>query len=174
MSQEPITQELAPEPESEPEPEDFASIELVVGLPFEDLDKKLKLANSMADAGHRALAFYLHDMDSTQAYFAAGCVSTTQYAEKRLGMQPPCTRQLISVGRALQDLPETDRAFREHKLFWSQVLSLVRVVVPETEAAWVEKAVDLSCRKLDWEVEQVQKGQLPRSGSQWGLPSVRF
>ena len=79
------------------------------------------------------------------------------------------------MGRKLLVLTAIDRAFREQRIGWSKVLLLAKVVAPEHEAGWLDRALCLTCRELALEVQLSKPGRPPRgAGDRKGLPEVRF
>ena len=147
--------------------------DLVPGLGAQEIDRELRLADRETDVGNRRLAFYLADMDSRGISQLLGFPTATAYAVKRLEMGRRHAQELIAAGRALEELPKTDEAFCDGRLNWSRVRLLTKIAVPETEAAWVERAVALSWAQFKREVLTSEKGRPPRKGRK-GLPPVKI
>ena len=132
------------------------------GLPFEELEQRIGLAYAAVGLKHRVLAFYLQDLDARKLHLLAGCGSTAQYAAARFGMSRREARDLLAAGRALQNLPEIDRAFAEGRLCWSKLRELIRVVEPPHEEKWLEVALELHIDELALEVKLSRQGDPPR------------
>ena len=147
--------------------------DLVPGLGAQEIDRELRLADRETDVGNRRLAFYLADMDSRGISQLLGFPTATAYAVKRLEMGRRHAQELIAAGRALEELPKTDEAFCDGRLNWSRVRLLTKIAVPETEAAWVERAVALSWAQFKREVLTSEKGRPPREGRK-GQPQVKI
>ena len=147
--------------------------DLVPGLGAQEIDRELRLADRETDVGNRRLAFYLADMDARGISQLLGFPTATAYAVKRLEMGRRHAQELIAAGRALEELPKTDEAFCDGRLNWSRVRLLTKIAVPETEAAWVERAVALSWAQFKREVLTSEKGRPPREGRK-GLPQVKI
>ncbi|MHC4481044.1 MAG: hypothetical protein ACYS1C_08790, partial [Planctomycetota bacterium] len=146
---------------------------LTAGLPVEELERRLHRWNRATDLGHRALAFYLHDMQVRRVFQATGHSSAVHYATARLGMSRRRARELVEAGRALAELPKVDGAFAGGRLSWSKVRLLTEVTVPKTQEAWLVRARQVSCRDLEHEVRASERG-CPPGKDRMGLPPVRF
>ncbi len=137
------------------------SLELCAGLHPGEAERRLAQANRAGDMGARAVSFYLVDLADRGAHQELGFHCVVQYAETRFGIQPRTTREYLAIGRALDELPQIDRALREGRLFWSQTRLLARIATPETEAAWLEWAGHRTVRQIAAHVRQREKGDLP-------------
>ncbi len=146
---------------------------LVAGLPSGELAHRLALAMRGGDVCHRALAFYLHDLETRRAYQELGYASAIEFARHRLDMSKGRARDLLLVGRKLQELPHLDAAFAAGELSWSKVRRVARVAVPATEQAWIERALQSTHDDVDALVNSAQEGDAPRSLDR-GLPHARF
>jgi len=153
----------------------LASFDMVAGLPVAEVQARLLKGMRLGDTGKRLLAFYLADMDERCLYQASGHSSTRHYALQVLHLDRPRTSELLTVGRALLTLPAIDRAFCEGRLSWSKVLELARVVSPEHEAKWLDRALSLSYQALVLEVRLSKPGSAPRDPKdRKGLRKIRF
>lgn len=149
------------------------TLDLVPDLPAEALRSRILGAHRLRDAGHRALAFYLHDMHRRGLHQLMGCVSAVQFAVKVLGLDRRTARELLAAGNALAELSRIDAAFAEGRLSWTKARLLSRVAVPETEAAWLERGEAVSCAELESLVAGSEVGRPPRK-DRLGLPRVRL
>jgi Holliday junction DNA helicase RuvB len=152
-----------------------AAADLDEGLSAAAVHDRLATHLQRTERGQRGLAFYLAEMDLRRLHQAFGHPTTARFAEDRLGLDARRARELLHVGRRLLELPRIDRAFLLGHVGWSKVLLLVRAASAEHEAAWLERALKLSCRELALEVRLAREGGPPRPpGSRKGLPEVRF
>ncbi len=147
---------------------------LTGGLSAEEADRRVAVAVRAGDIGARAMAFYLADLADRGAYQQLGFATIELYAETRYHIRPPTTRGYIAAGRALLDLPAIDHAFREGRLFWTQVRELVRVATPETEDEWIEWAIGRSARQIAAQVARRRKGERPTDPSKRRISDVWF
>ena len=127
-------------------------IDLVSGLPVAIVRKKLNIGARMQDTGSRLLAFYLVEMDARRLFRDTGHSSAVHYAECKLNMERRRCRELLGVGKKLLELCRMDEAFCNGDISWTQVVMLTRVVTPEHEEAWLERARENTCRELALEV----------------------
>jgi Holliday junction DNA helicase RuvB len=148
---------------------------LRTGLPAEDVDRRIGLAYAMAGIKHRIVAFYLADIDARGLQQTHGYRSTAQYAASRFGMSRREARDLLTVGKALLELPRIDRAFADGVISWTKVRELVKVATAEHEAKWLERAQKLTTDELALEVRLSRPGDPPRSwDDRKGLPEIRM
>ncbi len=151
------------------------AVELCEGLPVDELHARLLLCLELQEVGNRGLAFYLADMHDRGLHQTTGHGSTAHFAECRLEISRSQAYQLIKAGRALRDLPTIDDAFARGELSWSKVVLLTRVVTPEHEAAWLERAAGATYRELRLAVRLAKHGSAPREqGDTKGLPEIRY
>lgn len=150
------------------------TIELRAGLAAGEVDKRVAQAHRAGDVGARALAFYLVDLAERRAHQELGFHSIEQYAETRYHISPPTTRCYLATGRALQELPEIDRAFCEGSLFWSQVRELARMATPETEAEWVQWSRGRTSRQIAAQARIRRKGERPSDPARRRIHDITF
>jgi Holliday junction DNA helicase RuvB len=145
------------------------------GLPFPEVERRIRLAHADAGLQNRALAFYLDEVSARGLHQLAGCRTAVQYAVSRFGMGQRAARDLIALGGFLRAHGRIDAAFAAGELSWSKVRELARVVVPEHEARWLERALELHVDELALEVKLRNPGDAPRRpDDRKGLPDVRI
>ena len=145
------------------------------GLGLAEIHKRLQTGLRLGDTGQRILAFYLTEIDEVGLHQDSGHSSTVHYAEDLLGLNHRRTGELLAVGRKLLTLEAIDLAFCRQEIGWSKVLLLCTVVIPEHEAAWLERARKCTCRELAHQVRLVKRGKPPpKPGTGKGLPEIRF
>ncbi len=81
-----------------------------------------------------------------------GYVHLPDYTREELGIPWRSASQLVSNWTALESLPRLRQSHREGKISKSKLRWLLRVVTPQNEEAWIEKASKLSVRALEDEV----------------------
>ena len=131
------------------------------GLSAHEVERRVLEALRIEDVAARTLAHFLADLVERNLYQACGYATLALYAEQRLGRSAKSVLEYARVGRALGELPELDRRFRDDVLGWSQVRELTRVAVPETARAWGEWAAGKSAREVSQQVRRREKGDLP-------------
>ena len=153
--------------------ESIAWHEFVPGLPTPQLHEQLERANVLSNVGKRQLARYLHDMEERKVYAESGHASAVHFASAKLGCSRRLAQQLVQVGRELLELPKVDEALVDGKLSWSKMRTLLGVVVPKTQDAWIDLAEQSNCRNLLEEAKRCQRGDMPKQRS-GGLPETRM
>jgi len=168
-----VTSAATVERESGCEGEAARVVELRPGLAARRLERAVLAADREAAVGRRAVAFYLHDMQDRGVHQLLGFASAVHFAIERLEMKRRTARELVAVGRALTELRLLDAAFAAGDLSWSKLRLLARIAVPETEKAWLERALASTLRELQREVAASEVGGPPREGG-LGLPATRL
>src|SRR6266568_602970 len=98
------------------------------------------------------LARLLGRFEKSSSHLELGFARTSDYVTERLGISVRPMVDLLKMDRRLGDLPQTAEAFASGRITASQLRALLRVVTPETEGAWLEKAARLNVRLLEREV----------------------
>ncbi len=148
-------------------------IRLRPGLEARELEQALVRSHRSNDIARRSLSFYLDDMQRRGLHQELGFSSAVHFACQRLSMNRRHARDLVAVGKALRELLLIDQAFCDGHLAWSKLRLLVSVATPENEAAWLERALELSCHQLEAQMRGAEFGRAPRKDGK-GTPSVRF
>ena len=91
-----------------------------------------------------------------------------EYASIVLDLTARQARDLLPIGKALPGLPKLEATLAAGHLDWTTARELVRVLVPETEAAWIERAKSVPSRMLELQVASRHKGQLPPIAAEMG------
>jgi hypothetical protein len=107
------------------------------------------------------LARWLREAERVKVWKHRGCVSLAEYLERIFGFSPRQARDRVLVARRLGDLPALESALRAGELPYTAVRELSRVVVPSTEAAWVEHARGKCLREIEDAISQRVPGDLP-------------
>jgi hypothetical protein len=97
----------------------------------------------------------------TGAHRHLGFGTFAEYVERLFGYRPRATEEKLRVARALESLPETNRALRDGELSWSAARELTRVSTPDTEKAWLSSARWKTVRQLERLVSGRTAGDLP-------------
>jgi len=91
-----------------------------------------------------------------------GHTSLVDYMVKELGYSSWRTAEdRLRLANALPELPKLTEAIQSGAINMTQARELARVATPETEAKWVEKALDLNVRQVEQAVAGHCKGDLP-------------
>jgi hypothetical protein len=95
-------------------------------------------------------------------YLLMGFPSLARYLRERLGMSERRARALVALERHSWQAPALGIAYRAGDLSWVQALTVLPVATDETAAAWVERAQQVTVRRLADEVEWALAGCVPR------------
>lgn len=85
-------------------------------------------------------------------FLLMGFRSASHYLRERLGLSERTARVLVAVERKTWHAPAFGDAYRSGELSRTQALMLLPVVTDATAAAWVERAQQVTARRLDDEV----------------------
>src|SRR5690606_33896253 len=98
------------------------------------------------------------------------------YARSALDLEPRQARDLLRIGPRLPELHRLDAALASGALGWTKARELIKVLVPENEEAWVERAIGSTSRELERAAEPAHADEperdraLPRGGGPGGGP----
>ena len=107
------------------------------------------------------LAVLLAEMADRRLYAELGYASVFDYADRVLDLPARQARDLIRIGRRLPELPTLAAALADGQLGWTKAREIVSVATPDTEAAWVARAVAVPSRVLEQQVACARVGELP-------------
>ena len=149
------------------------SEKLEPGLPIDEVVLRLHYFNDSSDRSQRGLAFFLSDMDERAVQQACGSRRAVVFAQQHLVMEVRRARELIQVGKFLQDMTLIDVALSKRRLSWSKVLILMPTVMTHNQQQWIELAENRSCRQLRIDVARAVAGRQPRKGDGEGAGGLR-
>jgi hypothetical protein len=87
-----------------------------------------------------------------------GFRSIAAYARDRLGISAGKARMLLALDRRARRVPALGEAYRRGDLSWVRTLAVLPVATASTAAAWVERANEVTVRRLEAEVEWALAG----------------
>ncbi len=90
-----------------------------------------------------------------------GYVHLPDYTREEMGIPWRSASQLVSNWTSLESLPHLRQAHREGKISKSKLRWLLRVITPQNEEAWIERASKLSVRALE---DEVRANEARRNG----------
>ena len=111
----------------------------------------------------RKEAAALRDAQRTRLWTQFGYTSLVDYMERELGYTPRAAEERLRVANALPQLPKLTEALQTGNLNFSQVRELSRVLTPETEKVWIDKAQEMNVREVERAVAGHVKGDLPET-----------
>ncbi len=114
-------------------------------------------------AAEHTAARLLRQVADESLHHALGYASIYDYAEQALDLSVRQARGLMQIGGMLPSLPALDAAFAAGAISWTKARELIRVITPETDAAWVDAAIENTSRALEVMVSKSQVGEAPRA-----------
>ncbi len=121
--------------------------------------KRIAKARAHLDAQE---AEALREAQQLQLWKPFGHVSLVDYMVQELGYGSfRAAEDRLRLANALPELPKLTEALKSGELNVSQAREIARVATPETEAKWIEKALDLNVRETEQAVAGHCKGDLP-------------
>src|ERR1044071_9719929 len=130
-------------------------------MSWEEVDRALRSIAKRRAALDAEEARWLREAQAIELWLELGMVSMLDYMERALGYEPHAAKERMRVVGALEDLPKVEAALASGELSFSAVRELTRVVVPETEDAWLEHAMGKNLRQLEELVAGREEGDLP-------------
>ena len=116
------------------------------------LDRHLRRLVAMRNPLELRLARLLGRFEKSSSHLELGFARMSDFVTERLGISVRRMVDLLRMDRRMEDLPLSAEAFASGRITASQLRALLRVVTPETEDAWLEKAARLNVRLLEREV----------------------
>ena len=114
-------------------------------------------------AAEHTAARLLRQVVDESLHHALGYASIYDYAEQALDLSVRQARGLMQIGGMVPSLPALDAAFAAGTISWTKARELIRVITPETDAAWVAAATENTSRTLEAMVSKSQVGEAPRA-----------
>jgi uncharacterized protein YjbI with pentapeptide repeats len=104
---------------------------------------------------------WLRRAEEQDCWRALGYVHALEYLEEVFGYAPRTAQEKLRVARELGSLPAMEADLESGNLPYSIVRELTRVVTPQTEAAWLEKARGRNYRQVEQMLAGHKKGDRP-------------
>lgn len=128
-----------------------------------ELDARLRRAARFEQRWMVGLGAELAALAAGRGYRELGYRSLDHYVRERLGIAPSRARALLRIERTATASPGFRAAWRAGRLTWSQALVLVPVAaLPRAQRwlrAWVERAAQVTLRRLEDDVEHAVEGE---------------
>src|SRR5213594_2243173 len=139
----------------------WRAAEAITAEPFQ-LDARLRAAVRALQRIDFQTGRLLRLVDQLRLHRAFGVRAFPDYVRERLGCSLRKTRALLALDRRLAELPALAAAYRDGALSFARALVLLPIVHPDTEAAWVERAQQVTVRRLadlvEWALEVQEPG----------------
>jgi hypothetical protein len=122
--------------------------------PAREIDRRLRAAIAFLQSVDFEQGRVLRQMQDRGLFAELGFANLGEYARERLGSSPRTARRLVALARTGHRAPAVASAFRRGQVHALQAHALARVAGVETARAWVERAKQVSFRRLEEEVEE--------------------
>lgn len=138
-----------------------SDLELLEGLPPEEVHRRALEARKALGHAQRALCFWLLEIEKRKLYHYFGCSSVFHYCEIYLELAPHTIAEFLRTGKELEKLPRLAQAVAKGQVAPSKVREISRVATPETEEFWMNVASGSTYRQVEKLVSLTPKGGLP-------------
>ncbi len=128
---------------------------------FEVVDHRLCMYAKQRAALDAAESYDLVRAQKHKLHVHYGFATLVEYLERRCGYDPHTARERLRVANTVVALPEVANAWSKGDLSYTHVRELSRVVVPDTETAWVAASVGKTSGEIQTMVRCREKGDLP-------------
>ncbi|SNR38213.1 HNH endonuclease signature motif containing protein [Blastococcus mobilis] len=104
------------------------------------------------------------EFDEREGWHGYGIASCAHWLSWQCGLSPGAAREHVRVARALGGLPLIEAAFANGRLSYSKVRALTRIAEPDSEAALLELAVELTASQVERTVRQWRRAEGANAG----------
>jgi hypothetical protein len=123
-----------------------------------ELDARLRSAVALEQGLDSEVGRLLRVVAGRRLFRLRGLASLEAYARERLGLSPRKARALLRLERAADRCPDIVEAYRDGRISWVQAHVIAPLVfldgAPFWGAAWVERAEQVSVRRLEEDVDR--------------------
>jgi hypothetical protein len=106
------------------------------------------------------------EFDEREGWHGYGIASCAHWLSWQCGLSPGAAREHVRVARSLGGLPLLEEAFAQGRLSYSKVRALTRIAEPDTEAALLELALELTASQVERTVRQWRRADELNAGKQ--------
>ncbi len=116
------------------------------------IDRELRRLITERQRQEAELASLLRSAAAERAYRLLGFRSLEEYGRERFGLSSRQTYYLLALERSLESLPAVRAAFLAGRVTLRKALLVAGVATCSTEALWIDRAVNVTLRRLEDEV----------------------
>jgi hypothetical protein len=127
--------------------------------PPREIDRRLRKAIAFLQTLDLETGRILRQMAERRLFAELGFPGLARYAAERLDVSGRTARRLVALARAGHRAPEVATAFRRGRIHAFQAHVLARVATPESACAWIERARQVTLRRLEEEAEAAPSGR---------------
>src|SRR5918994_7670772 len=136
------------------------------GSPLPDLAAAITAGAVRIAAATAAWLRLVAEFDEREGWHGYGIASCAHWLSWQCGLSPGAAREHVRVARALGGLPLIEEAFARGRLPYSKVRALTRIAEPDTEAAPLELALELTASQVERTVRQWRRADELNAGRQ--------
>jgi len=126
----------------------------VDGLDPHQLDRRMREVVAAMQRTDWQIGCLLRTFFDRRLFAELGFPTAADYVARRLGISPRKARGLVSVERKARDChDELGEAYRNGRISWLRVLALLPIVTEKYADAWIERAAQVTFRRLAAEVQ---------------------
>ena len=122
-----------------------------------EIDRRLRTVIAFLQTVDFETGSILRRMQLRGSFSELGFEGLERYAAERLDLSASTARRLVALARAERGAPEVARAFCDGRIHAFQARAIAEVACPESALAWVERAREVSLRRLEVEVGAVAR-----------------
>ncbi|TFV65136.1 UNVERIFIED_ORG: HNH endonuclease [Bacillus sp. AZ43] len=104
------------------------------------------------------------EFDERGGWHGHGILTCGHWLSWQCGLSPGAAREHVRVARALGALPLIEAAFADGRLSYSKVRALTRIAEPDSEAALLELALELTASQVERTVRQWRRAESANAG----------
>ncbi len=134
-------------------PEVARLAEGLADCPPRELDGRLRGLVAFLQTVDLEVGRILRQMVDRRLFAELGFASLARYAQERLDVSPRTARRLVALARSEHRAPAVATAFRRGEVHALQAQQLAKVANLESAGAWVERAKQVTLRRLEDEIE---------------------
>src|SRR3712207_2940477 len=124
------------------------------GSPLPELAAAITAGAVRLAAATAAWLRLIAEFDARDGWHRYGIASCAHWLAWQCGLSPGAASEHVRVARALGTLPSIESAFAEGQLSYSKVRALTRIAEPDSEAALLELALELTASQVERTVRQ--------------------
>ncbi len=121
--------------------------------PPRELDGRLRAVVAFLQTVDLELGRILRQMVDRRLFAELGFESLARYAQERLDVSPRTARRLVALARSEHRAPAVATAFHRGEVHALQAQQLARVANLENARAWVERARQVTLRRLEDDID---------------------
>lgn len=138
--------------------------------PLDELDGSVARMTAASAGALQAVA----EICERELWRSAGATSPSGFLAARYRLSWGTAREWVRVARALRELPEIARSYREGRLSWDQLRPVVELADEKTDAFWADRAARVRPATLWRELERRRKLDQQKEREARRLRSLRI